>query len=66
MVTSATKIEVNDMEPATLADVQAALNGLAPGDILKGKALFDPSTNQAASLEAEEEEGNDDSGGGNH
>lgn len=58
-VTAATKIEVNDTKPATLADVQAALTAAtAAGDVLKGKALVDPSTNQAISLKAEEE--NDD------
>ncbi len=62
-VTSTTKIEVNDVQPATLADVQNALNGLAAGEILKGKATFDSSNNQAATLDAEVE--NDD-GAGHH
>jgi hypothetical protein len=59
-VSAATKIEVNDMEPATLADVQASLSAAtAAGDVLKGVALVNAKTKTASRLKAEEENEND-------
>jgi hypothetical protein len=63
-VTATTRLEVNDIEPATLDQVQTALTtATTAGKTLKGSASYDATTMNASKVDAEQKGASKDSKG---